>query len=171
MALKNTEKTGNSTVRAKQIVEELSKNPELLTKFAELFQKENLLEKAKKEFFVPDSVFSSKLTILESFVKYLKENSKLDYKSISNIVGRDQRNIWQIYNSAKKKSASRFSDKQIKLMIPASVLSNKKFSALENIAAYLKESGHTYHETAVILKRDDRTIWTVYSRYKKKNAK
>ncbi|MBI2005629.1 MAG: hypothetical protein HYS80_02600, partial [Candidatus Aenigmarchaeota archaeon] len=39
----------------------------------------------------------------------------------------------------------------------------------ENIAAYLKDTfGLTYHAIAVLLNRNDRTIWTVYQRAKKK---
>jgi len=53
--------------------------------------------------------------------------------------------------------------------IPVSILQDRNISVLENIAVYLKDTfGLTYHNIAVLLNRDDRTIWTVYQRAKKK---
>ena len=53
--------------------------------------------------------------------------------------------------------------------IPVSILQDRNLSVLENIASYLKDTfGLTYHKVAVLLNRDDRTIWTVYQRAKKK---
>ncbi|MBD3310338.1 hypothetical protein GF351_03910 [Candidatus Woesearchaeota archaeon] len=55
------------------------------------------------------------------------------------------------------------------LKLPLSVLRDRSVSVLEAIVGYLKdEKGLTYHEIAVMLNRDDRTIWTVFSRVKKK---
>ncbi|MFH1849613.1 MAG: hypothetical protein ABH879_05490 [archaeon] len=46
---------------------------------------------------------------------------------------------------------------------------DRNVSVLEAISEYLKDSlGLCYHEIAVLLNRDDRTIWTCYSRAKKK---
>ena len=62
--------------------------------------------------------------------------------------------------------------KKSKISIPSSILANRSLSVLEAISKYLKEEkGLTYHEIAVLLNRDDRTIWTCYNRAKKKNAK
>lgn len=53
--------------------------------------------------------------------------------------------------------------------IPVSILKDRKLSALEAISEYLKETlNMNYHEIAVLMNRDDRTIWTVYNRAKKK---
>jgi DNA-directed RNA polymerase specialized sigma24 family protein len=42
-------------------------------------------------------------------------------------------------------------------------------SILESIVAYMKDArGLSYHEIALILNRNDRTIWTVYNRTAKK---
>ena len=42
---------------------------------------------------------------------------------------------------------------------------------MESVVFYLKEKmGMTYHEIAVELNRDDRTIWTVYNRALKKRG-
>ncbi len=56
--------------------------------------------------------------------------------------------------------------------IPSSVLRNRDVSVLEAIVKFLKEKRKlTYHEIAVLLNRDDRTIWTVYYRVKNKMKK
>lgn len=172
MAKKNNKNSENSLNLAKGIIKKLKKDPVLLKKFVELFQKERFLEKARKEFLLPDYIFNKKITLFETSVKYLKENLRLNFKKIADLVGRDQRNIWQVYNSAKIKFPSRFPTKKSRFMIPVSVLSDKKFSVLEAIVAYLRDDlGLTYHEIAVLIKRDDRTVWTVYQRFKKKSTR
>ena len=171
MASKNSKKTEKSIDFAKDVlksldaIKRLEQNPELLKKFADL------LKSSEEKYSIPDYIFTKKLTLLEAVVKFLKENSKLNYKEIAELINRDSRNIWQVYNSSKKKYSSKFKEKESQITIPVSVLSTKKFSVLESVVAYLKSNGHTYHEIAMITKRDDRTIWTVYNRYKKKNDK
>jgi DNA-directed RNA polymerase specialized sigma24 family protein len=42
---------------------------------------------------------------------------------------------------------------------------------MESVVFYMKDTlGLTYHEIAVELNRDDRTIWTVYNRAKSKKG-
>ncbi len=56
--------------------------------------------------------------------------------------------------------------------IPSNIFQDRSLSVLEIMVEYLKEQKSlSYHEIAVLLNRDDRTIWTVYSRVKKKRAK
>jgi len=58
------------------------------------------------------------------------------------------------------------------IAIPVSVLSDRSLATLEAVVEYLKEVlGLSYHEIAVLLKRDDRTVWTCYQRAKKKRGK
>lgn len=53
--------------------------------------------------------------------------------------------------------------------IPSSIFCDRSLSVLEVLVAYLKDQKHlTFHEIARLLNRDDRTIWTVYTRGKKK---
>jgi len=55
--------------------------------------------------------------------------------------------------------------------IPSSLFRDRKLAPLEAITEFLKDQkGMSYHEIAVLLNRDDRTIWTCYSRAKKKQA-
>jgi hypothetical protein len=56
--------------------------------------------------------------------------------------------------------------------IPTSIFLDRTISVLEAITKYLKEERNlTYHQIAVLLNRDDRTVWTCYNRAKKKNVK
>lgn len=53
--------------------------------------------------------------------------------------------------------------------IPSSILRDRTLSPLESITAYLKDqTGISFHEIALLLNRDDRTIWTCYNRAQKK---
>ena len=55
------------------------------------------------------------------------------------------------------------------ISIPSSIFKDRALSVLEVLTEFLKEQeGLTYHEIAVLLGRDDRTIWTCFSRAKKK---
>ena len=49
-----------------------------------------------------NNLIDKNLTILESVVVYLK-NSGLRYSEISELIDRDQRNVWKIYNKCKHK--------------------------------------------------------------------
>ncbi|MDD5331321.1 MAG: hypothetical protein PHE43_00675 [Candidatus Nanoarchaeia archaeon] len=132
----------------------------------------NLLILIKEDLFLPVEIFNKKLTVLETVVKYLKENKEFNFHKISELINRDERNVWHIYNSSKKKHSSLFIIKESKINIPISIFTNSKLSALESIVVYLKEkSRFSFKEIAVLLKRDDRTIWTVYDRARKKNVK
>jgi hypothetical protein len=56
--------------------------------------------------------------------------------------------------------------------IPSVIFRDRSLKVLEILVEYLKEHQNmTYHEIAVLLNRDDRTVWTVYNRAKKKRAK
>jgi hypothetical protein len=53
--------------------------------------------------FIPTSIFKNRnLTILESIVVYLKDKG-MKYVEIGELLNRDQRNIWTIYNRSIKK--------------------------------------------------------------------
>lgn len=120
------------------------------------------------------AIFQKNLTILESIVKHLKDDKNLNFSKISKKIGRDERNIRQIYNSAHKKhtkkAKTKFSESEIE--IPTSIISDKKLSAMEAVVTYLKNNLNlSYHKIAMLLHRDDRTIWTAYTRAKQKNEK
>ena len=62
--------------------------------------------------------------------------------------------------------------KEMILEIPLRILQDRQVAVLEAIVEYLREEkGLTFHRIAVLLNRDDRTIWTAYSRVRKKRNK
>lgn len=57
----------------------------------------------------------------------------------------------------------------VSIPIPSMIFRDRNVKVLEAMVEYMKdELGLTYHDIAKLLNRDDRTIWTVYSRAKKK---
>ena len=73
------------------------------------------------------------------------------------------------YNNAKVKRKEKLSVKESKFFIPVSIFKDRKLSVLEALVSYLKDNFNLrYREIAVLLNRDERNIWTVYNRYKKK---
>ena len=56
--------------------------------------------------------------------------------------------------------------------LPTYILKDRSVSVLEAIVEYLKSNENlSFHEIALLINRDDRTIWTVYDRVKKKRGK
>jgi hypothetical protein len=55
------------------------------------------------------------------------------------------------------------------IKVPVYLFRDRSVAVLEALVEYLKDvQGLSYHEIAVLLNRNDRTIWTVYNRAKKK---
>ena len=55
------------------------------------------------------------------------------------------------------------------LDVPSFIFKDRSLSVLEAMVEYLKDvKKFSYHEIALMLNRDDRTMWTVYSRVKEK---
>lgn len=55
------------------------------------------------------------------------------------------------------------------IRVPVYLFRDRNVAVLEALVEYLKDvHGLSYHEIAVLLNRDDRTIWTAYSRVIKK---
>jgi len=51
------------------------------------------LEVLEKEIFIP-LIFSKDLSVLESVVKFLKQNKNLNFSGISRLLNRNQKTIW-----------------------------------------------------------------------------
>ena len=124
----------------------------------------------EKEILIPASVFSENLSSLETIVKYLKENLGLKNKDIAKITNRSVKTIYQAYSSANEKAKKKFEIKEAKYYIPVSALTNRKLGVLESVVKFLKENYElNYSEIGRLLGRDPRTIWTAYSKGKKKH--
>ena len=130
--------------------------------------KNEVLNLIKTENKIPIEIFSKELGGLEAISKYLKENKNMSYHKIANILQRNERTIWTAYNKAKQKQNKNIKIKQSENSIPINIFENKKLTILESIITYLKEQGLKYSEIARLLNRDQRNIWTIYSRAIKK---
>ena len=126
----------------------------------------------KDKISIPVGIFATDaLSSLEAIVKYLKEECDLRLSKIAKILNRSSKTIWSTYHNAAKKMPLGFGAVSRKIMIPISAISNRSFSTLESIVGFVKELGYTNHEVALMLRLDDRTIWCVYDKVKKKGGK
>jgi len=122
-----------------------------------------------EELEIPLSIFTNDgLGGLEAITKYLKENLKMKYSEIAKELKRDQRTIWSSYNKATKKRKEKFEIKDDSKLIPMGIFSDDKLTVLENVIIYLKNQGMKYSAIGEILNRDQRNVWTTYSRAIKK---
>lgn len=117
---------------------------------------------------VPASVFCEELSSFEAVVTYLKENKQLTFHQIAQLLSRDDRTIWTTYQKARAKHAAPLTVDSSAPVFPASILQNRSLSVLENIVSYFKDQGLSLRQIGLILKRDERNVWTVHSRAKKK---
>ncbi len=125
----------------------------------------------KREETLPFGIFAtSKISSLESIVKYLKEIKGLSFAKISKLLNRSNKTIWATYAQATKKMPEPFSDVRDEIIMSASLIANRSYSVLEHIVLFAKSQGFTNHEVALLLHLDDRTIWAVYDRVKKKQG-
>jgi len=143
---------------------------ELFREFEDYLKQKEIL--AEKELAIPVSVFSEKLSPLETVVKYLVENLNIKYSEIGRLLKKERQVIWTTYKRASEKIPHIFDEVDSDIVIPFSVLHSEKFSIAELIVAYLKENLNMKNsEISLLLKKDARTIWTFYKRYlKKKNG-
>ena len=66
------------------------------------------LSKFEKEEGIPISIFNSKLSTLESIVRFLREKKELRYKEIAKILKKNSGHIGVIYRNAVKKYSKSF---------------------------------------------------------------
>ena len=129
---------------------------------------------SQSEILIPTTIFCDRsLSFLESLVEYLKEQLQLTFHEISVLTNRDERNIWTLYDRARKKRAAKTSStkKAPVVQIPLSVVTDRSVSILEVVVEYLREQAHfSNHQIAVVLNRSDKTVSTVYMRTKKKRS-
>ena len=120
------------------------------------------------EIYVPVSIFTNGASGLESISKYLKENIGLRYCNIAEILNRDDRTIWGACHDASAK-AEDFTAEESSVRIPVSIFSDRSLSVLEALAWYMKEELNLrLCSIAGLLNKDQRTVWTVYNRARKK---
>lgn len=125
----------------------------------------------QKEIIVPVGIFANDvLGSLEAIVKFLKEEEKLKFSKMGKMLNRSNKTIWATYHNSIKKMPSPFGLISRDILIPVSIFANRSFSTLESLVGFLKDNDNSNHEVALMLRLDDRTIWTVYDRVKKKRG-
>jgi len=134
----------------------------------ELFMK--ALRKEPTTIKIPVSIFTAPLSSLELIVKYLREELEWSNKKIALTLIRSPQNTWLTYRNARNKFAGKLSVMKSEYDIPIEIFSDKKLSILEAIVAHMAKK-LSYDEIAVLLKRNKKTIITVYHRAKKKREK
>ncbi|MBU0894106.1 MAG: DUF2341 domain-containing protein [Nanoarchaeota archaeon] len=123
----------------------------------------------RKEIRIPLNIFSTKLGALETISKYMKENLGMSYKEISERLNKNERTIWTAYNKSLEKYKLEFKIKQKVIKMPMQIFQNKKLTILEALVLYLKQKQFKYVEIAKLLNRNQRNIWTIYSKAKEKS--
>jgi len=126
---------------------------------------------SERDILIPVSIFLPDLSALETVSRYLHENLGLSFKKIGSFMNRSEKTIWQAYNYSIKKYQKKIRVSETRYLIPISAFSDRKYSNLESIVVFLKEKyGLKYSEIAILVHRDQRTVWTVYNRAMKKRA-
>ncbi len=127
------------------------------------------LQKPRNE--IPLSIFTKKLSSLETITKFLRENQQLNFVKIAGLTNRNQKALCRTYHNAKNKQKEQFKDIESEFYFPVHILKNRNLSVLESIVIYLKEKLNlSLIKISSLLKRDPSTIWTIYIRaLKKKN--
>lgn len=137
-----------------------------------------LLLRKEEELSIPISVLRvRKVGGFEAIVKYLRENFGLSIKEISELTNRRKSTIGAVYHKVKQKLPKVFPQSLIEeaeYQIPVSLLKTRELSVLETIVCHLKDDHNLrFSKIAMLLNRDDRTIWTVHKRaiQKRKDAR
>jgi len=127
-------------------------------------------EPTKREDAVPVEIFSfPPLSALEAIAKYLKEQH-WPFSKIASALRRNKTTITTSFYHAQKKHPSDFAITPSQYVIPLSLFSERKVSVLEHIVWHLNTFYHLSNSQIVsLLKKHPSTIWTVYSRAKKKH--
>jgi len=120
---------------------------------------------------IPLSILSTgKLSVQEAIIKYFRENLSFSYKQIADALNKNPGPIGVSYRTAKRKYPSSLPVSFEQGFIPLGIFANCK-SVFATCVKYLIENeGFKIKQVATLLKRHYVTIWTVYSRVKKKHG-
>lgn len=118
------------------------------------------------EIYVPATLFNSSLAPFQALVKFLKEIRGLSNSEISSLLDRDIKAVWATYKQVKGKRLATIKDSAFS--IPLSSFRRHRLSVLESVSMFFKESGLSYAEISRLTGKDQRTIWTVCMRARKK---
>jgi len=94
----------------------------------------------------------------------MKENLNMSYHEIAKELNRDDRTIWTAYKKSLEKQKELLNIKERGMLLPVLIFKDRRFTVFESVVLYLKEKRMRYSEIAKSLDRNQRNIWTVYSR-------
>ena len=64
----------------------------------------NIRKVGKSKVLVDTKIFrNTKLTVFEALVKHLKDEAGMNFHEIGELLDKDERNIWTVYNRGRKK--------------------------------------------------------------------
>lgn len=132
---------------------------------------QDLLKKqtTHQEIHLPLSIFSPSISCLETICKYLREELNISFKDMAKLLNRKPITLRTSFNNANKKHPTKFTNFNFNFNIPISLLSNRKYTTFEIIIIYLKEKKQiSLKNISSIFHRNYKTIWTTYSRARKK---
>jgi|SRR3989338_3741151 len=138
--------------------------------FEELLQALREKHEKKTPALIPSCIICHKtLGIMESVVKYLREEFRLTYSEIAKMLKRDDRVIWVTYHNALKKQKDPLLIQGSYSWIPLSIFAQPEKGPLESVVTYFHDhAGLSFNEIAKLLHRDNRVIWSVYHKRRKK---
>lgn len=149
-----------SVAELKEIVHEIRERYNLTPK--------QILELAEQRTmtFIPLYIFSDrKLGILETVVKYLKEELAMSFKEIGGSIARDNKMVWTVYDNAIKKQPYRLPEKSPRYLIPLEIFKDKTYGPLTSLVIYCREElGLDNSAISKLINRDTRTLWAVYDK-------
>jgi DNA-directed RNA polymerase specialized sigma24 family protein len=116
-------------------------------------------------------VFKQNIGAAEALCKYLRENEGMRFSEIARLLKRDQRTVWVSYKGAVKKKEEKIEIGKTEVSIPVKIFADRRLSILESLVYYLRKKRLSNAEVAEILGRDQRNVWTLYSRALKKLKK
>lgn len=118
--------------------------------------------------YVPSCIFNKRLSSYETIVKFLKEGYGFSIQKISDLLNKKKQSVWRAYRYASLKFEESFEVTDFYFPIPIDIFKKTRLSLLESLVVFLKDHyGLSYSQVAILLMRDQRTIWTIYKRAKK----
>ena len=96
------------------------------------------------------NTIDNELNALNIFIGNFMEKHKIPFHEVLDLLGRAR-------------------EKQDVKLIPSCILRERKLGILESVTKYLKEEfSLSYHEIALLLKKDDRVVWVTHNNAVKK---
>ncbi len=124
---------------------------------------------AKQERVIPLSIFSTKLYPVEALCKYLKEEEKLSYAEIAQLLQKNTQTVWASCQRARKTVKKHFGKVQGKYSIPLLVLQDSSLTITEHIVFYLHAVYNLSNPSiAEVLHKSPNSIAVLFKRAREK---